>query len=300
MIYLDIVLLVNAGMDAFILLYTAYLLRRKVKVLNILLAVALGELPVLLIIFDSSVLVSLSKVLIPPAMVKIGLSTKGIHGLLKGLLYFSLLTAVCGGIFYAFAGWIGLEVGQGEFISMAQLWIFPLIILLAIGGQQLWERIRKANLILDNILYDVELSYDGEKSLKIKALLDTGNNLRDPLIGTPVMIMEEKIAAQILPEKIKVFLDTPWQDNPNPWSFIWNDEEYALQSLVFISAKGISGHTWLPGVRMSKVKISQGEKQWEQGVTVALVPQVLNTENKYQALLHPEHVQKLIEKEEIA
>ncbi len=300
MIYLDIVLIVNGAMDAFLLFYTAYLLRKKVHIFNLLLAVVLGELPVLFIVFGYEGPAVASKILVPLAMVRIGLNTKGIRGLAKGLLYFSLLAAVSGGIYYALASWVGLNVGGGEFLTIFDLWIFPLIALLLIGGHRIWEKMQKTNLFFDNILYDVELSFDGERNLKIKALLDTGNELKDPLTGTPVMIMEEKVALQVMPEKIKQFLQISWRENPNPWSYLWNDEEYCVQKMVFIAAKGINGQTWLPGIRIGKVKISQGQKQWEQAVTVALVSEVLSAESKFQALLHPEHIHKSAGKEEIA
>jgi len=300
MIYLDIVLIVNGAMDAFLLIYTAHLLRKKVRVFNIILAVILGELPVLLIIFGFSGLATVSKILVPIAMVKIGLSTEGIRGLARGLLYFSLLAAISGGIYYALSGWLGLGTGQGEYITLSYIWIFPLIALLMTGGHRVWEKRQKDNLKFDNVLYDVEITFENDKKLIVKALLDTGNELRDPLTGAPVMILEERVARSFLPEKIQQFLLLPWKESSNPWSYIWNDEEYCVQKMVFISARGINGQTWLPGIRLGKTKISQGEKEWEQSVTVALVPQVLSSENKFQALLHPGHIQKPANREEIA
>ena len=300
MIYLDITLLLNGCMDAFILIYTAYLLRKKAKIFNLLCAVALGEIPVILVVFGYSGLAVISKVLVPVAMVRIGLSTKGFRNLVKGLLYFSLLSAVGGGIYFALAGWIGLGPGIREPLTITGLWVFPLIAIFLVGGHRIWERIQKSKLILDNILYDVELFFEEGKSLKIKALLDTGNELRDPLTGTPVLIVEEKAALQFLPEKICRFLQMPWRESSNPWSYIWNDEDYGLTKMVFISAQVINGQSWLPGIRLGKVKIIQGEKEWEQPVTVALVSQALSADNQFQALLHPEHIHKTACKEEIA
>ena len=300
MVYLDIVLIVNGAMDTFLLLFTAYLLRKKVYFLNIFMAVFLGELPIIFILFELSGFIAVSKILVPLAMISIGLKTKSIGDLTKGLLYFSLLAAVTGGIYYTLFGWLGLRDGEGPLLTLSDLWILPMIAFLLLGGYRVWERMQKANLFLDNILYDAELCFEDDRSLKVKALLDTGNELRDPLTGTPVMLLEEKVAQKVISEKIRHFLELPWRESSNPWSFVWKDEEYCRQRMVFISAKGINGQTWLPGIRLEKVKISQGGKEWERPVTVALVPQVLSSESKFQALLHPEHIHKFTGKEEIA
>jgi len=300
MYYLDIILIVNGAMDAFLLVFTAHLLRKKIGWLNISLAVILGELPIIFILADHSGLLAVSKILVPLGMVSLGLKITNISEFMKGFLYFSLLAAGSGGIYYALSGWLGLTGGDGSVQTLYELWFLPLTALMLMGGYKFWEKMQKTNLFLDNILYDVELCFENDKRIKIKALLDTGNELRDPLTGTPVMLLEERVAQKVLPEKIQQFLQLPWRESQNPWSFLWNDEEYALLRMVFISAKGINGQTWLPGIRLGKVEISQGERGWEQPVTVALVPQVLSSEGKFQALLHPEHIHKPSSKEEIA
>jgi len=300
MIYLDIVLLVNGAMDAFLIVFTAYLLRKRISRLNLLLAVLLGEIPILFVLFDMTGLVAISRLIIPLLMVGIGLRTRTVGDLAKGLLYFSLLAACCGGIYFALAGWLGLTGGDGLYLSLRDLWILPVTALAVMGGYRIWVKVQKANLMLDNILFDAELSFDNGENLKIKALLDTGNELRDPLTGTPVMLLEERVAYKFVPEKIRQFLELPWRQSSNPWSYIWNDEEFCIHKLVFISAKGINGQTWLPAIRLGKMKVRQGEREWEQPVTVALVPQILSAESKFQALLHPEHIQKSANKEEIA
>lgn len=300
MVYLDITLLVNGAMDAILLGFTAHLLRKKVNLVSLFIAVVLGQLPIILILFDFSALTSVSRAIIPLVMVGIGLKTKSIRDLAKGLLCFSLLTAVSGGIFYAITGWLGFGVGEGTFLTLKNLWLLPLMVLILIGGCRGWEKLQKINGFMDNVLYDAELFFDNDKILEIKALLDTGNELRDPMTDTPVMILEEREAQKVLSEQLKQFLLLPWEESPNPWTFIWNSDDDCIRKMIFISAKGINGQTWLPGIRLKAVKISQDNKVWERPITVAFVKQSLNSEGKFQALLHPEHIHKAYGKEEIA
>lgn len=296
MYYLDITLTINATMDAFLLMFTAHLLRRKVYLLNLLIGVVIGSLPVFLIVYQYPTLTLISKLLVPILMVGIALRVRDFRNLAKGVLYFSLLAAICGGLFYALLGWMGITG-----ISYLTFWILPLAALVLTGGYRIWEKSSKNNQFLDSVIFEAEISFGEDKKLSVKALLDTGNDLRDPLTGTPVMLLEECSAREVLPEKVLEFLQLPWKESSNPWSILWKSDEYYLQRLVFIAAKGVNGQSWLLGIRLGKVKISQGGNIWgEQSVTVALVEQVLNSEHRFQALLHPDQIVKPVNKEEIA
>lgn len=298
MYYLDITLAVNGIMDAFLLGFTAYLLRRRIYLGHLLIAVIIGEIPILLILYDFTDLTAVSRGLVPFIMVGIGLRTRSLVDLAKGMICFSFLAAACGGLFYFFAGWLGLSDKITPFLTLSKFLFLPFLIILLIGGCKIWEKINRSNLFLDNILYDAEILF-GDKSLKVKALLDTGNDLRDPLSGKPVMLLEEKAALPVLPQDILDFLKLPWRESgSDPWPFLWNTEHYYLQKIIFIAAKGINGQSWLPGIRSVKVQIGQGGNTWEQLVTVALVNRKLSSEDKFQALLHPEQIK--IRKEEIA
>ncbi len=56
-----------------------------------------------------------------------------------------------------------------------------------------------SNRAVNKIIYDVELFY-GEKSVSAKALLDTGNNLKELFSGKPVIVAERSTAVKIFPE----------------------------------------------------------------------------------------------------
>lgn len=299
MIYLDLVLLVNGAMDAFLLIFTAYLLRKKIKKLNLLLAAGFGAIPIFLIIYDLDILATIARIIIPAVMVAIGLRIRTPGDFIKGLLYFHMLAAACGGLYYALAGWLGLEQ-TNPVLTPSDLWILPAIALTVVGGIKIWEKVQKTNLFLDNVIYDTELAFQDGKVVKIKALLDTGNELRDPLTGSPVMLLEEKAVWEHIPEKVREFLQLPWRESADPWSNIWSSEDYCAQRLFFISVQGINGQTWLPGIRLGKVIIRQGRQEWEHPVTIAFVPQQLSNGNQFQALLHPELVPKNTDKEEAA
>lgn len=301
MYYLDIMLIVNGLMDAFLLFFTSCILRKRIYAFRIFAAAVIGEIPVIFLFFEYPIIFGVSKIVVPFFLIGVGLKVKNIGDLIKGLLCFSLLAGMVGGTVYALAGWLGLTGKNGEvIITLKSVWFLPLIALFLAGCYRLWEKLQKSNMIFDNILYEVELDFEGGKILKVKALLDTGNELRDPFTDKPVMLLEEKAAYNYLPEKILEFLELPWRQSANPWPLLWRYDEYYIQKLVFISVKGINGEGWLPAIRLPRVVIRQGNSKWEKKVTVALIREVLSPDSKFQALLHPEHILKPSYKEEIA
>ena len=55
-----------------------------------------------------------------------------------------------------------------------------------------------------NFIYDVDIVF-GEKKKRIKAFLDTGNELREPVTNLPVMIVEKDILSDINIKSKEVF-----------------------------------------------------------------------------------------------
>lgn len=299
MVYLDITLLINGAMDAFLLFFTARVFRKKITPVFFSAAVMLGTIPVLLKVFGFSLLYIISKVLIPLAMVGVGLKIKSIGELSRCLLGFSLLAALTGGSIYVFTEWFGLAK-IGENWELRNLWLLPVISLSLLVSFNLWEKLSKKNLYLDNVLYKIELDFGEKRQITLTALFDTGNDLRDPLTDKPVIVVEEKDVLQILPEKLKGFLELNWRQSVNPWSYLWKGDDYFVDKVVFIGAKGINGQCWLPGIRSTLRIFFPDNSVRELPVTAALVPQVLSKENRFQALLHPEHIREKSYKEEIA
>ena len=57
-----------------------------------------------------------------------------------------------------------------------------------------------------DMIYDVDI-FINENQVKVRALLDTGNLLKDPITGFPVIVVEHKSLSKVLPEKVLDNLD---------------------------------------------------------------------------------------------
>ncbi|HBT48124.1 MAG TPA: sigma-E processing peptidase SpoIIGA [Peptococcaceae bacterium] len=130
------------------------------------------------------------------------------------------------------------------------------------------------------------------KRLALKALVDTGNNLRDPFTGRPVIVVEYGALRPLLPPELQI--ESPAAGEPE------------LEKLV----SSLHGTTWAARLRIIPFH-SLGREHglllgfkpdevivlWEdrlvrvKDVVIGLCWQRLNPEGGYQALLHPELLQ---------
>ena len=295
--YLDLDLLINGGMDALILIITSRLMHIPVRSTRILVGVLLGEIPVILACYSTQPWTTLSKWVIPFLMVGAAFPARKLYTFLKAMVGFWLLSAGLGGFVYASWEWVQFDNGlDGGLFSLAlnNLWILPFGALIWWYLQRLWQRWQERNSVLEQIIYDLEIDFGGDehKIVCIKALLDTGNHLRDPLTGYPVILLEEEAAASAMPDNVRSFLNTPWKDYADPWPLLWKVNPSLVKHLVFTPFQAIDRQSWLLGIRPERVTCFDKKESRQIQATVALVKQVLSSEGEYQALLHPEHVEK--------
>ncbi len=297
--YLDLDLLINGGMDTLLLILVGRLIGLPIRPMKILLGALLGGIPVILACYSTPTWLTLSKWVIPFLMVGAAFPTRRLVTFLKASAGFWLLSSGLGGFVYATWGWVQFDNGLGkEHISLAlnNLWILPLIALLWWLIQRQWLRWQERHSILEQLIYELEIDF-GEREngigvVRFKAMMDTGNHLRDPLTGFPVILLEEEVAAASLPDNMQSFLNIPWKEHSDPWTLLWKINPDLLKRFVFIPFQAIDRKSWLLGIRPERVTCFDKKGARQIKATVALVKQVLSSEGEYQALIHPEHVQK--------
>ena len=295
--YLDLVILVNGGMDTLLLILLGRLIHLHIRPGRILTAALLGEIPVVLACYSSPSWAILCKWIIPFLMVIVAFPVPKPSTLLKAFVGFWLLSAGLGGFLYATWGWAQFdgELGEEQLTLVTNnFWLLPLGALLWWFVQRLWQQWQERKSVLERNIYDLEINFGGEECgvVHIRALMDTGNHLRDPLTGSPVILLEEEVAASAMPDSIRAFLDIPWKDYADPWPLLWKVNPKLVKHLVFIPFQAIDTQSWLLGIRPERVTYLSSKGSQQIHATVALVKQVLSSEGEYQALLHPEHVQK--------
>lgn len=115
-------------------------------------------------------------------------------------------------------------------------------------------------------MVSVEVSY-GKNHMTLTALRDTGNTLRDPLTGKPVLILGADVAEHLTglsPQQLRTPVETIG----------------ALPGLRLIPYRGIGGEGLLLALRLPRMRVGARAGS---GI-VAFAPEVLSKDGKFQAL----------------
>ena len=107
-----------------------------------------------------------------------------------------------------------------------------------------------------NLECDVLIKFN-EKAVILKAKIDTGNTLREPFSGLPVVVAQYKFIEKIVPEPIKkhfFVLDT----NGSSEKFLYDVQK--LKNFRLIPYKTISGTGLLPAFKPTYIKIQNVKK----------------------------------------
>jgi len=145
-------------------------------------------------------------------------------------------------------------------------------------------------------LYTTELFYR-EKKVRVMGLLDTGNGLRDPIFGKPVIIANYSAISQLLSEnqakQLKIWMDhldgnhttDPYQYFSEEFGTDDNKERLNIMMIPYRSVGKMNGI--LPAFTMDKVILWDEEEQiCNEKVLTAVCADRLSTQNEYQVILH--------------
>lgn len=135
-------------------------------------------------------------------------------------------------------------------------------------------------------LMGLEVEVEGHV-LGLTGLVDTGNNLRDPISGLPVIVIEWESLRKIMPCEAFAFFLSTWDSLPE--SFSSTPMGKRLRLIPYESLAGRKGV--LPGFRPDHLVIFEkdGQKVYRDAV-VGVSGERLSPGGLYQALLHPDLV----------
>ncbi|AST58732.1 sigma-E processing peptidase SpoIIGA [Thermoanaerobacterium thermosaccharolyticum] len=196
--YVDVIFLENLIINYIILYLTKRFSKSKARNINLFFSSLLGASYVILIFFSlPNIIYSLPfKIIISILMIIITFGYKKLYEFIKIMSIFYLISFIVGGAAFALIYLANFDLKQ---IIIGALFIS--ILLIYIG----WGYISKKNLESD-IIHVIQIDMNNIKK-DIKAILDTGNTLHDPLSNYPVVIVEYNALKDLLPEGVKSLFD---------------------------------------------------------------------------------------------
>ncbi|MFC5712234.1 sigma-E processing peptidase SpoIIGA [Thalassorhabdus alkalitolerans] len=268
-LYLDLIWIGNFVINIILLLLTARFLKRKISLKRLLIVAAVSSSTVFLILtpLEGFFLHPLGKFLLSVGVV---IGTFGFYNfsfLFQGLFMFYMVSFVAGGGVLAFHNFFHTSpvlktwAEQASFASYASLhWLtiilsLPLIWLITVKAIQ-YHRTRGKQ---EAKCVDVEIKID---SLVIegRGLVDTGNQLKDPITKTPVMIVQTDLFKERMSEsqfeKFSRLLSLTENMNEETISVFWQER---IRIIPF-RAVG-KQQDWLIALKPDEVKINIGEKE---------------------------------------
>lgn len=208
-VYIDNLFFTNLFMDTVLLMVSAFLLRKRLKTIKIIIGSVFLALYGCFIFFkEISFVYSL--------FFKISMSCAacffvfGKKSLIKSTAVFWIVSVMCGGIIFAVS--VMTSFGATVQMMMSNMTVYfninlPVQILgcaLLYFFAEAYRRICVRSFSKDKCIADVSFVYLG-KTYKVKTLVDTGCGLTEPLSGAPLLVVSKRSVQDIVPNGSKIF-----------------------------------------------------------------------------------------------
>ncbi|AUM96305.1 TPA: sigma-E processing peptidase SpoIIGA [Clostridium botulinum] len=258
-VYLDIMILENFIVNLFIMFLTSQTLKVNNKILYLLISSFLGSLYILVLIMPSLALFNklIFKISIAFILILIAFRKRDLIFNIKATAIYIVYSMIIAGI-CVFLECNKMDSGTSLFIenfSYKKLMISMMIIYI-IGSKLIWYI--KDRKDISSFIYDVDIILQQDHR-RVKAFLDTGNELREPATNLPVLVVEKDVFSN-------VNLDT-------------YDKFYIPYRVV----NGNFGN--LEGFKPNYIDVHVGDKKEKKEVIIALSEGKLSGIKDYRALL---------------
>lgn len=206
-IYADILIVLNLIVNYLLLRAASMILGSERNAVRFLISSALGGF-FSLIIFVENIPFWLNipiKIVFLSIMVTVAFKIKKISDFIKNFAAFFLCNFAFAGIMLA----VNIFFSPDATVFKNGVVYFDIDIITLVSASMgcyvvlsLISKFTRSRMV-HNLLYDIRVSYDG-RSVSGKALLDTGNSLRDGFSGKPVIIAEKDFIGRIIPENREI------------------------------------------------------------------------------------------------
>lgn len=288
-VYLDVVLLENLCMNYIILFATGYLMKIKMNHIRVIIASFLGGIYAIVSYMEILPIYSnfFMKILLSIGMVYLAFGAKNVKSILKQLIIFYLTSFAFGGCAFALLYFVKPEnilMRNGVYVGTYPIKIALLGGLIGFIITYIAFKVIKNKLSKKDIIYDIAIEID-KKQVQVKAMLDTGNMLKDPITQTPVIVVEKERLYGILPSSLLDHLENMiGGEGENILSS--SEEEKYLHKLRMIPFHSIGKQNGLMlGIKADKVEILQEENIINDNVIIGIFNQSLSKNHHYSALI---------------
>ncbi|NPV26585.1 MAG: sigma-E processing peptidase SpoIIGA [Firmicutes bacterium] len=299
-VYIDIVFVINLVMDYTILWATAKLGQLQAPKRRLFLGALIGACYSAVLLFPNfSYMYSLLvRLLLSLIIVGVTFAPLKLTKLAQALIYFYLIAftmggAILGGIYFLSNNphlYGTMNELMLSLVNIKYTWLL-VGVAVAVVLAKLGVGFIKKNLLKNYLRVPVTICLASHR-LEVEALLDTGNQLKDPITQAPVLIAELRVLAPVMPRDIQeVFQHST---DPEVHKMIaklahssWSSR---LRVIPFTSIG--KHHGMLLGLRPDEVIVRTNERTVRtKNVVIGVYNKALCPKGSYQALLHPDLIE---------
>ena len=284
-VYLDIIFLENLCINCIILLATAIICKNTISIIRILLSSLIGSIYAIVVYLSISQIFSniILKILLSVCMVHIAYNSKNVKILLKQIILFYLTSFTFGGVAFALLYFVkpqniliknGVLIGTYP-IKIALTGVIVGFIIITIAFKSYKKKLSKKDMFCN-----ITIQFNNRLKT-VKAMLDTGNLLKEPLSGKPVIVVEKESLKELIPEEIlnnveKIILG----------EYNINLNEYASKFRVIPFTSLGKENGLLLGLKIDNLQIDYDEQESNiKDVIVGIYNKKLSKTNTYNALV---------------
>ena len=288
-IYIDVVFFENLIMNTIILIATGIILKQKIKWLRIILAGTLGAIySIMTYISELQIYSNLAlKIILSIIIIYIAYNPQTVKQLWKSILIFYLTSFVFGGAAFALIYIVkpqdilmknGLFLGTYPLKTVILAAIVAFIILITAFT------IVKSKFNKKDMFCEIEVELNN-KLIETKAMIDTGNLLKEPITNTPVIILEHTLLYDCMPKEILNNLDKILGGDFEAIPEEIRQEYISRLKLIPFSSLG-KQNGMLVGIKADKIKSVQEEQENEyENIIIGIYNKSLTKREEYRALI---------------
>lgn len=291
-IYVEYLLLENFIINIIILYVTGKFTKTETSKLRLIIASSIGALYTL-VIFSSSLrfmITFIAKIAISILIIIIGFNPSKLFSFIKLISTFYIVSFVFAGASLALFYFTDIDaVTGGGIFYIRDFPLKKLFIAIVISVVLIKYTLSYIQNIISKEKVFIPISIDlNNKKVKVTALMDTGNHLKEPISNTPVIVAEFAAIKELLPISVQDIFIKYKENNleiiSNVMSGSTRDIKFRL--IPFKSLGQDNG--MLLGFKPDKVTLENEEERILSNIVIGIYNNSLSSDNKYMALLHPE------------
>ncbi|AUW94394.1 MAG: sigma-E processing peptidase SpoIIGA [Sulfobacillus thermotolerans] len=273
-------LVVSYAMDWSLLRLTIVLMDRKPRRWRLGLGAVVGTLPTLWVLLQQNLYAVPWELLIlwPLGMLWLAVPRFPWRLWARAYLIFAGVTVLAGGIALVILTWLG------QWLPGIPHWLLLGLSVPAVlwGMGHLIPRPRMRQYLGQAQKGEVSVTLNGS-TLTLPCLWDSGNQMRDPVLRRPVIVMEISQAIEWLPPEVLAWVTACASGRQDPVPSKWQGR------LGTVFYQSIGGTGILPVVALEEAK-GQFQGRWYrlQPVALAFTPQSVSSDHSYRALVSPD------------